>query len=648
MRIPGIRGLRLMADFSELSGRFLAASRDSTAASDEPMRGKVVFTPRFTRLSDKASQSIRFPGRVEGVLDPAGEITRDGSNALVLLCPAEGDEVQWEWTVAPDLTFEGKKVSVKPWTVRMWAGKSYRLEDLASSVPDALTPSKGIVKITAERGGIVFKLGDGTDYFVQLPETIKGADGRGIVSIEAGEGTNEGTLTITFSDETTQKVTIPKPADPTILVESEAEARKKADDDLSASLSSEVTKRTSAVSNLTASIGSETKARTALEGRFDELAGGAGDLSSIKDRVKALEYINQAELREYVSNLVQKQLNEGVGIVYAGSSTAEGYGSAGIGSNDYNGRAWAERVNAVLTPRTLNWNVNASDKKPATGIQGWQFSKGGTTSSDYLPADKVAAIGSIKPQLMFHAVGSNNYGNQWGLDDYEKDMRNKLAEIDKVSPDTRHILLTYQTLNGKDGNNPPIKWRQYNERLRKVAGEHPRAYFLDLSDDSYAMGMPGANHWWGYASDGNHVTAFTHRYFAARILGELGLPVPPEGPETYIWPAIGGGDKAAGSTIATRSAGLRPYPRQIVTTGTVFGRSSSNGGYFNLQLTGNTQANKSLSTNSTTNATGMSLAHSFYCPPGVEAIVTLSVDNTGGYISPAAEYQRIITTAYIV
>jgi hypothetical protein len=54
-----------------------------------------------------------------------------------------------------------------------------------------------------------------------------------------------------------------------------------------------------------------------------------------------------------VSNLVQKQLNEGVGIVYAGSSTAEGYGSAGIGSaTTTTVRAWAERVNAVLTPRT--------------------------------------------------------------------------------------------------------------------------------------------------------------------------------------------------------------------------------------------------------------------------------------------------------
>lgn len=637
-----------MADFSKLSGRFLAASRDSTAASDEPMHGKVVFTPRFTRLSDKASQSIRFPGRVEGVLGPRGEITRDGSNALVLLCPAEKDEVQWEWTVAPDLTFEGKKVSVKPWTVRMWAAQPYRLEDLVQSVPDALTPSKGIVKITAERGGIVFKLGDGTDYFVQLPETIKGADGRGIVSIEAGEGTDEGTLTITYTDGTTSKVKVPKPADPTILVEAEAEARKKADDNLNASLSSEVTKRTSDVSNLTASLGSEVKARTALEARFDELAGGAGDLSTVKNRVKALEYINQAELRAYVSNLVQKQLNEGVGIVYAGSSTAEGDGSAGIGLNDYNGRAWVERVNAVLTPRALNWNVNNTDKKPATGIQGWQFSKGGTTVWDYLPANKVAAIGSIKPQLMFHAVGSNDYVNQGGLEYFEVHMLNMLAEIDKVSPDTRHIILTYQTQNGKYGNNPHIKWWQYNERLRKVAEGHPRAYYLDLSDDSYAMGMPGANHWWAYATDGDNVTAFTHRYFAARILAELGLPVPPEGPETYVWPTFGGGDKGPGATIATMSAGLRPYPRQIVTTGTVFGRSSSNGGYFNLQLTGNTQANKSLSTNSTTNAMGMSLAHSFYCPPGVEAIVTLSVDNTGGYVSPSADYQRIITTAYIV
>jgi hypothetical protein len=38
--------------------------------------------------------------------------------------------------------------------------------------------------------------------------------------------------------------------------------------------------------------------------------------------------------------------------------------------------------------------------------------------------------------------------------------------------------LTYQTLNGlNDGNNPPLKWWQYNERLKKVALEHPRSYF---------------------------------------------------------------------------------------------------------------------------------------------------------------------------
>jgi hypothetical protein len=637
-----------MADFSRLSGKFLAASRDSTAVADEPMQGKVVFTPRFTRLADKESKSIRFPGRVEAVLDATGELTRDGMNSLVLLCPVEGDEVQWEWHVAPDVQFGGKKVSVSAWTVRMWGGKTYRLEELVPSVPATLTPSKGITKITADDGGIKFHLGDGTDYFVPLPDTVKGSDGRGIVSVVAGEGDAEGVWTVTYTDDTSDRIKIPKGEDPTILVEAEAAERKKADNDLAASLTSEGSKRESEIASVTASVNAEVAARTALEARFDELSGGAGDLATVKNRLDDLEQLTLVELRKFVSSLVQKQLNEGVGIVYAGSSTAEGYGSAGMGSNDYNGRAWAERVNAVLTPRTLNWNVNNGDKKPSTGIQGWQFSVGGTTSSNYLPDNKIEAIGSIKPQLMFHAVGSNNYGNQWGLDDYERDMRETLAKIDRVSPDTRHVMVTYQTLNGLNGNNPPLKWWQYNERLKKVALEHPRSYFLDLSDDAYAMGMPGANHWWFYQTDENHVHATTHRYYAARILDQLGLPVPPEGPENYVWSTIGGGDKAVGSTVATRSVGKRAYPRMIVTSGVLFGRSASNGGYFNLALKGNTDSNRSLSTNATTNPIGMALNHTFYCPPGVEGVVTLSVDNTAGYISGANEYQNIVSTGYLV
>lgn len=407
--------------------------------------------------------------------------------------------------------------------------------------------------------------------------------------------------------------------------------------------------------DLKAETSTRASADTKLDSRTTQLESRASSLEStdvkLDKRATDLEYLNHSDFKAFFFDLIKKQWQPGNGfnLLFAGSSTAEGYGSAGMDNTDYNGRSWVERVIAALTPNPVKWNIDGKGTvfdPPSTGIWGYQFAKGGTTSSDYMPSGKISQAGTVKPAVMFHGVGSNNYVNQWGLDDFESQVIDVIEKVNKVSPKTKHVLVTYQTLNGLTNNNPGAKWWEYNDRMKKIADSRADTYFFDLSPDTWSMGMPGANHWWAYQTDENHVTQATHRYYAARILEMMGVAVPPEVPEVFTWGTFGGGDKNPGDVYASRSVGKRAYPRNIVTQGVVFGRSSKGGAFFNLKLNGNDGANPTLSTNSTTGSMGMPLSHSFYLPPHVEGVVTLSVDNTAGYVTGSGDYQSVVSMGY--
>ena len=267
--------------------------------------------------------------------------------------------------------------------------------------------------------------------------------------------------------------------------------------------------------------------------------------------------------RRALQAALRGQRAKGVGIVFAGSSTIQGHQAT---SDD---RRPAQRISSYLTSRPAQTAVSGS--APTSGVQVWAWGVGGTTSANYLTSEHYAAVGSIKPVLMVHMIGSNDWSGSRTPEQYEASLRAHLQELQAASPDTVHLHIGQHQRNSPASGSHP--WEAYTDVLRALAEEDPeRIEFLDLWDRYAAIGIPGSDPWGWLHSDGVHLVDHSYRVLADWLADHLGIPTPSGQGELYVGALTGGSNKNSGDVILSASIPARPYPRQGIVQGTVFAR----------------------------------------------------------------------------
>lgn len=355
----------------------------------------------------------------------------------------------------------------------------------------------------------------------------------------------------------------------------------------------------------------------------------AGDFyGPAQDRIVAS--LEQTRIPRALGDALQGQLDKGVGIVWAGSSTANG----GVASDD--SRRLVQRVAALMGPRPVISAVSASDKTPADGVQVWQYSQGGTTADDYLTDAKVAAIGSIKPVLMIHMVGSNDYANQWGAESIYTNSKRWLNKIRAVSPDTMHAYISHQARNDIN-KQPTVRYWQYTEQLRRLQAEDPtHVTVVDFARRWYKMGVPGGNHWGLVSGDSMHLADEGNRILANWVAEWLGLPTP-AGAEVFSTPSFAGGDLTGGNEIARIAIPARPFPRNLQVVGNVY--ANARNGAFADVIVAIGPDNWIQAAHLSTSPQSYSIAMSYPCKPYVapNAVLSASADC---YVSANVRYMK--------
>ena len=325
-------------------------------------------------------------------------------------------------------------------------------------------------------------------------------------------------------------------------------------------------------------LASRTELTAAIDAIPDADAGQRGMMSA--QAAQDLSRVAVAPLsRRVLQAALAGQRSAGVGVIFAGSSTIQGHQAT---SDD---RRPAQRISSYLTSRPAQTAVSGS--APTSGVQVWAWGVGGTTSANYLTSEHYAAVGSIKPVLMVHMIGSNDWSGSRTPEQYEASLRAHLQELQAASPDTVHLHIGQHQRNSPASGSHP--WEDYTDVLRALAEEDPeRIEFLDLWDRYAAIGIPGSDPWGWLHSDGVHLVDHSYRVLADWLADHLGIPTPSGQGELYVGALTGGSNKNSGDVILSASIPARPYPRQGIVQGTVFARKRAAGSEMRLNVGGET------------------------------------------------------------
>ena len=358
----------------------------------------------------------------------------------------------------------------------------------------------------------------------------------------------------------------------------------------------------------------------------DATAGQRGMMpaASVRDLARlAAEPLSRRVLRA----ALEGQRTAGVGVIFAGSSTIQGDKAT---STD---RRPVQRISAYLTPRAASAAVRDNSVTPADGVQVWAWGIGGSTSANYLTSSHYTAVGSIKPVLMVHMVGSNDWSGSRTPAQYEASMRSHLSALKSSSPRTVHLLVGQHQRNSPATGSHP--WEDYTAVLRTLAGEDPeRVEFLDLWPRYAVIGIPGADPWGWLHSDGIHLTDASYKVLADWLAEHLGIPTPSGAAELYAATLTGGENRNSGDVVLSATVPARPYPRQGTVQGTIYARKRASMSEMQLNV-GNEKLIVRPTTPSDTSINGVSppLVHRVIVPAHEEMTVRVvhSMDDNAYY-----------------
>jgi acyl-CoA thioesterase-1 len=148
-----------------------------------------------------------------------------------------------------------------------------------------------------------------------------------------------------------------------------------------------------------------------------------------------------------------------------GGSSATGYLTTGYASPDgtYSSAAiygWWKRVTDFAA---TNWQTVSQN-----------YARNGASFASYMPTgqwpitrDAITALVDTKPDLLFVALGTNEYLAQLPPDTFEQNMRWVIESVKQGTPRTAIMMIVQQTAYA--GPAPAYSWELYKQRIMEVA-----------------------------------------------------------------------------------------------------------------------------------------------------------------------------------
>lgn len=208
------------------------------------------------------------------------------------------------------------------------------------------------------------------------------------------------------------------------------------------------------------------------------------------------------------ARLVQARLEASpVAVVAAGSSTTANYGV----TNEQGYVAQVVRAIQTIHPSDVEETAvqvsSSADFTEATtsGVHGYNAGQGSTTSEDYLTAAEITKIATLRPALVIHMIGANDWNRGRSPAAYYASLRSKLEAFDAaVSSPCQHLLIqSYPRLDVSGGK---WEWGEFADAQARLAQERKNTAFLDTSQTYLANGVPGTDPLGLVASDNIHPT----------------------------------------------------------------------------------------------------------------------------------------------
>ena len=216
---------------------------------------------------------------------------------------------------------------------------------------------------------------------------------------------------------------------------------------------------------------------------------------------------------------VATNLEEPVAIAYAGSSTTAGNpGYVSRLTRLFQVRRWND---AAVTQ--TQWSPEAQfTERTAPGIHGYSAGQNGARAHDYLTDAECDRIAALRPAMILHMIGANDYTNQTDPAVYEATLRARLAYFDSaIEAPCQHVLVhAYAKPSFTPANYPHL---EYLAALQAIADDRLDTICIDLGTEYAAVGVAqGGNDPLSLVSaDGTHQTPEGNRFMNSRLADYL-------------------------------------------------------------------------------------------------------------------------------
>jgi len=192
-----------------------------------------------------------------------------------------------------------------------------------------------------------------------------------------------------------------------------------------------------------------------------------------------------------------------------GGSSSTGYLTTGYTKTDGTYQAttygWWKQVSEFAA---TNW-----------GTQSYNYARNGASYASYtsggqwpVTRNAVASLSETQPDLLFLALGTNEYLAQQDPAVMEANMRTVVAAVKQASPRTAMMAIVQHTAYA--GPNPVFPWERYKQRIMQVVIDETLA-MADLRQS--VPSAYGADWALFYHPDRIHMKDTTHMVFAAGV-----------------------------------------------------------------------------------------------------------------------------------
>lgn len=234
------------------------------------------------------------------------------------------------------------------------------------------------------------------------------------------------------------------------------------------------------------------------------------------------------------------------------------------------GYGWAERLAYLLGPGGITDIANGTG--PTTsGSKVWQANIGGATSANYLVASTLTKIGTVKPNLVLHTIGSNDVAHGVQISTFKSNLRARLREVFNVHNNCNQVLI--HTVARKDIPSPTYPWWQYGQAMADVAAEaefRDLVSYLDVDAEMKLRGTPSPDAQQFYSSDNIHLNNRGNRAVSEIIIRYLGVMPPVNETEMLTSNITAATNNTTGYDMATINVPAAPFPRYALANVSVF------------------------------------------------------------------------------